>query len=60
MSSELSSSDSSEPPDYEVQQILLSTIYIYLDPDCCRPSLVDMEQNNWKFSFHTLEPADTV
>ena len=56
MSSKLSSSGSSEPPDYEVQQILPSTID--LDPDCCRRSLVDMEENNWKFSFHTLEPPD--
>ena len=38
--------------------ILPESSTIDLDPNCCRRYLVDMEQTNWKFSFHTLELPD--
>lgn len=35
-----------------------STSPIGLDPDCCRRSLVDLDQIDWKFSFHSSELPD--
>ena len=51
-----SSFDSSNAAESEADQNLSSMIN--LDPDCCRRSLVDLEQTNWTFSFHALELPD--
>ena len=51
-----SSCDSTNAAESEADQNSLSSIN--LDPDCCRHSLVDLEQTNWAFSFDALELPD--